>query len=483
MNVAFVSPEIVPFARSGGLGDVVGALPKSLAALGHRVCLFMPLYRQVRLGPFRLSSTRRQVCVPVGNKLATAQIHSSHLPGTKLPVYFIENKDYFDREEFYLDPATGKDYKDNCQRFVFFSRAVLEAVKVMDVRPDVIHCNDWQSAMIPTYLKTLYAKDTYFQKAISVLTIHNLAYQGLFPKEEMPTTGLDWGYFNWKQLEFFGKVNVLKAGIVFSDLITTVSKKYAEEIQSKEFGVGLDGVLRERSKDLYGIPNGIDYSVWNPEKDKLIPARYNIKNLKGKKTCKRYLQKKVNLEEKNGTPLVGIIGRLTVQKGIDLLIEGWENMMELDLQLVLLGAGEQKYQDALKALAERYPGKASINLGFDDRLSHEIEAGADMFLMPSKFEPCGLNQLYSLKYATVPIVRRTGGLADTVDTSVGFYFENYSARAMLETIKKALEAYQDQERWAELMKNCMLQDWSWNKSAERYSRLYQEALARVRGVE
>jgi starch synthase len=478
MNIVYVSPEIDPFARTGGLGDVLGALPKSIARLGHRVSLFMPLYKQVKSasgGGFSLSPTKITVAVPMPDKTPVGLVYSSYMPEARILVYFIENKEYFERADFYKDPATGQDYKDNCERFAFFSKAVLETIKALGQSPDVLHANDWQTALVPTYLKTLYRDDPLFRNTLTVFTVHNLAYQGLYPKEDMPKTLLDWGYFNWKQLEYHGKLNILKAGLVFSDIITTVSKRYAQEIQTQEFGRGLEGVLLERSKDLFGIVNGVDYNVWNPEKDKLIPSRYSLKNLKGKKACKKHLQRKCGLAEKD-VPLIGWIGRLTEQKGIDLLLEGWEELMGLDLDFVLLGKGDQPYEEALKAKAAKYPGKASVNIGFDNRLSHEIEAGVDMFLMPSKFEPCGLNQLYSLKYGTVPIVRLTGGLVDTVDEQVGFTFNSSSVAEMLATVKKAVEAYGHPACWTELMRRGMLQDWSWDKSAREYVELYQKGL-------
>ncbi|MFQ5957449.1 MAG: glycogen synthase, partial [Candidatus Brocadiales bacterium] len=328
-------------------------------------------------------------------------------------------------------------------------------------------------------LKAMYKNDDHFEGTLTVLTIHNLAYQGVFPKEDLQTTGLDAGYYNWRQLEYYGKINLLKAGIVFSDVITTVSKKYSEEIQTEEFGAGLDGVLKERGKDIYGIVNGIDYSVWSPDVDGLIPAEYGPNNLEGKNICKKYLQEKVKLAVKD-VPLIGMIGRLTVQKGIDLIIECWDELMKLDIEFILLGTGDRKYEDALKEQADRYPGKASVNIGFDNKLSHEIEAGADMFLMPSRYEPCGLNQLYSLRYGTVPIVRKTGGLADTISASVGFVFESYSSKEMLKAVQKAVETYNDRAKWTELMRAGMLQDWSWEKSARRYTNLYQDALKGIR---
>lgn len=480
MKIIFVSSEAAPFARTGGLGDVVGSLPKGLEKLGHKVSVFMPLYGRIRRDEFKLSPTGGRPSVPVDNRLVTGIVHTAQLPDTNIPVYFIEKNEYYDREELYIDPSTGKDYIDNCARFSFFSRAVLETIKSMGMRPDVIHCNDWQSAMVPTYLKSLYKDDDYFKNTLTVLTIHNVGYQGLFPQEDFKFTGMDVGYYNWKQMEYYGKVNLLKAGIVFSDIITTVSKKYSEEIQTEEFGAGLSGVLKERGRDLYGIINGIDYSVWNPETDKLIPFRYGPNNLEKKKQCKNHLQKKAGLAGREDVPLIGMIGRLTAQKGIDLLVECWDKLMKLDVQLVLLGAGDKEYQETLRSLASKYSGKVSVYIGFDNQLSHEIEAGSDMFLMPSRYEPCGLNQLYSLKYGTVPIVRKTGGLADTITPSVGFLFESYSSEEMLKAVQKAVEAYKDKARWSKLMRAGMTQDWSWDKSAKMYADLYQDALKGIR---
>ncbi len=479
MNIVFISSEVAPFARTGGLGDVVGSLPKGLQRLGHKVSIFMPLYGRIRRDEFKLSPTGFQPSVPIGDKLVTGLVYSANLPDTKIPVYLIEKEEYYNRDEFYVDPSTGRDYADNCERFSFFSRAVLETIKSIGIRPDVIHCNDWQSALVPTYLKSLYKDDDYFEDTLSVLTIHNVGYQGLFPKEDLRVTGLESGDHNWKQLEYYGKINLLKGGIAFSDVITTVSKKYAEEIQTEEFGGDLYGVLKERGRDLYGIINGIDYSVWNPEGDRLIPATYGPNNMEGKKKCKKHLLEKVGLAGKRDVPLIGMIGRLAVQKGIDLLLECWDELMKLDVEFTLLGSGEKKYQEAMKSLADKYPGKASVCIGFDNQLSHEIEAGADMFLMPSRYEPCGLNQLYSLKYGTVPIVRKTGGLADTITPSVGFLFESYSSEEMLKAVRGAVETYNDRAKWVGLMRAGMLQDWSWDKSARLYAELYQDALRKL----
>ncbi|HLG29215.1 MAG TPA: glycogen synthase GlgA [Candidatus Brocadiales bacterium] len=493
MNIIYVSPEVVPFAKTGGLADVAGALPKCLSKLGHNVSVFMPLYKGVKnvLNPVQ-TNLSFEIPIPypgtgqVHNNSNCGSIYKGFLPESKTPVYFINNEGYYGRDELYKDPKTGKDYIDNCERFIFFSRGVLEAIKLLKLTPDIIHCNDWQSALISVYLKTLYATDPCFKKVRSVFTIHNLGYQGLFWHWDMKLTGLDWSLFNWKQLEFFGYLNFLKGGIVFSDVISTVSKKYAEEIQTTDdFGKGLEGVLRERAKDLYGILNGIDYSVWDPTHDKLIPANYSINDLKGKQICKRHLQQKFNLPQKD-VPTLAMITRLDVQKGVLLLADIFDELMKLDLQFVLLGTGDREYETRFKDFAKKYPKQLGVNIGFDNRLAHEIEAGADVFLMPSKYEPCGLNQLYSLRYGTVPLVRNTGGLADTITDCTpatlqngkanGFSFDEFTSQALLKIIKRAITLYKDRATWLEVVKNGMVQDWSWERSAKEYAKLYEKAL-------
>lgn len=485
MNIIYVSPEIVPFAKTGGLADVAGALPKCLSRLGHNVSVFMPLYKGVKTVANPVQ-TNLAFEIPIHNSLNRGSIYTGFLPDSKTPIYFIENEGYYGRDELYRNPKTGKDYADNCERFIFFSRGVLEAIKLLKLMPDIIHCNDWQSALIPVYLKNLYNTDPHFQRVRSVFTIHNLGYQGLFWHWDMKLTGLDVALFNWKQLEFFGRLNFLKGGIVFSGIINTVSKKYAEEIQTTDdYGKGLEGVLRERSKDLYGILNGIDYSVWDPINDRLIPANYSIDNLKGKEECKRHLQQRFNLPQED-VPILAMITRLDVQKGILLLADVFDEIMKLDLQFVLLGTGNREYETQFKDFAEKYPKQAGINIGFDNTLAHEIEAGADVFLMPSKYEPCGLNQLYSLRCGTVPLVRNTGGLADTITDCTpatlqngkanGFSFDEFTSQALLKTITRAVTLYKDKETWLRIMKNGMSQDWSWERSAKEYAKLYEKAL-------
>ena len=487
MKVAFVSSEVVPFSKTGGLADVAGALPKFLAQLGHQVTIFTPLYSGIRKR-FKPRKAKKPIAVPVGSDTVEGAIYRGKLPDSKVKVVFIANDRYFDRDGLYGDE--GGDYPDNCSRFVFFSRGVLEAMRALKFKPDIIHSNDWQSGLIPVYCRVGYDEGEPFSAAPHVFTIHNMAYQGLFWHWDIPLTNIGWEHFNYKELEFYGKINFLKGGIVFADTITTVSPTYAKEIQSdEELGAGLHGVLSDRSQDVFGVLNGIDYTVWNPETDKLIPSTYSIKNLSGKAACKRELQKEAGLPPKPDVPLVGMITRLADQKGLDLIADGIDEMMADQLQFVLLGTGLEKYHVLFEQVAKRYPQKAGIFLKFDNRLAHMIEAGADMFLMPSRYEPCGLNQMFSLKYGTVPIVRETGGLADTITdatdanvkagTANGFSFEPYETAALLEAIGRALDAYADKACWSKLVAVGMAQDWSWARSAREYVKLYEHTLKKA----
>jgi starch synthase len=482
MNILYVSPEIVPFAKTGGLADVAGALPKHLAELGHEVALMMPLYRAVREGSQPLIDTGKSVSVPVDGQIVAGHLFQSHLPGSKVKVYLLDNPAYYDRDGLYVLPGTNRDYRDNCERFVFFARGVLEAAEVLGIQPDIIHANDWQAGLIPVYLKTLYAQNRAVSGARTLFTIHNLAYQGTFRQAEMELTGLDWSLFNWHQLEFYGKLNCLKGGLVFADVLSTVSRRYAEEIQSEEFGCGLEGVLMERSKDLFGVVNGVDYSEWNPANDPLIPAPYGPGDLSGKAACKAALLKKMGLPTEGDAPLVGIISRLAKQKGFDILQDAMDDLMALDLKMVVLGTGDEAYQEFLKAATLKYPRKLAVRLSFSNELAHQIEAGSDMFLMPSHYEPCGLNQLYSMKYGTVPVVRAAGGLADTVvdysrgaNLATGFVFDDYTGDALLEVVRRAVAGYADRAAWSALVANGMAQDWSWGRSAAEYVALYEKA--------
>jgi starch synthase len=492
MNIVFAASEVVPFAKTGGLGDVAGALPRALAKMGHTVAVFLPCYRRVWSANVELRSTGLSVPVPIGARAIEARIFESRLPGSDVAVYLIDQPRYFDRDGLY--GAGGRDYEDNCERFVFFNRAVLEAASALDLRPEVVHCNDWQTGLIPVYLKTLYARHPAFADAGSVFTIHNLAYLGLFLHWEMALTGLDWHLFNWRQLEFHGKLCLMKAGIVFADILSTVSPTYAREIQTARLGSGLEDLLRYRNADLKGIVNGIDPEAWSPAREPMLAANYDVASVvAGKAACKAWLQRHAGLAERAHVPLFAQIGRLDPQKGWDLLAEVADRLLERDVQLVVLGEGDPKYHALLTELQHRHPGKVWIYLGFADELAHQIEAGADVFLMPSLFEPCGLNQLYSLAHGTVPVVHATGGLVDTVvdatnenlksGVATGFVFREATPHALWTTLERVLALWPDRTAWSRLQKSGMSADWTWDRSAAEYVRLYQEVSARVRKPE
>lgn len=484
MKILLVSSEVVPFAKTGGLADVAGALPMELARMGHDVRVAMPGYASIDLDRFAAETFGHRMDVEVGGIRYPAQFVQTAFPGTELPVYLAQSAQFFAREGLYQ--SGGKDFPDNALRFAFFSKAVLGLIKVLGWIPDVIHCNDWQTALIPVYLRTV--SDMRTDPALSririLYTIHNMAYQGLFQAPTAGQIGIGSSLFHPAGLEFYGNLNLMKGGIIFADAITTVSPRYAMEIQTPEFGCGLEGVLHERASDLFGILNGIDYSIWNPATDPLIPAHYSSDDLAGKTVCKAALQKECGLPQRKKTPLIGIISRLDPQKGFDLVAEVLDDLLDGDVQLVLLGTGMPEYHAIFEEAAGRHPGKASIHLKFDNGLAHRIEAGADMFLMPSRYEPCGLNQLYSLKYGTLPIVRETGGLADSIvdatpeavkgGKATGFAFGPYTTEPMLATIQRALAAYRRPSAWKSLVRNAMAQDFSWLASARKYEALYKK---------
>jgi starch synthase len=491
LKILIASPEVVPFAKTGGLADVSGALPKALAKLGHQVKVILPRYKMVDEDRFQLKKVRVDFPkIPVGDKSKPISVKSCFTDSYKVEFLFLVNPEYFDRDELYKDPSTGFDYKDNDERFIFFTRGTLELLKSLDWCPDIIHANDWQSALLVAYPKTLYAGDSFFKDTATVFSVHNLAYQGSYPKQSFNKIGISKDlFYPTSPFEFWGNVNFMKAGISYADVVNTVSETYAVEIQSgSEFGHGLEGVLRSRNEDLYGIVNGIDYDVWSPEKDKLISYTYSSEDLSGKKKNKELLLKLSNLPiPTKDVPLIGIISRLANQKGFDLLAQIADELLSLDLQMVILGTGDEKYHRLFTAMRAKYPKKIAVNLLFDNSLAHLIEAGSDMFLMPSRYEPCGLNQLYSLKYGTVPIVRKTGGLADTIEgydpetgEGTGFVFVNYESAELLDSVKRALEIYQDKNAWIKLMKNGMRKDFSWETSAKKYVELYNKALQKVK---
>ncbi len=489
--------EVVGFAKTGGLADVAGTLPRTLARRGHDCAVILPLYRGARTGKVPLEPTDHRFDLPVGSRSVSGRLWRSALPGCDVPVYLVEQPHYFDRD----DPAEGRslyqftlpgghkgDYADNCERFIFFCRAVLEAMRLLDFWPDVLHANDWQTGLAPVYLCEEYRhRRPEYARVRTLYTVHNIAYQGRFWHWDMLNTGLDWKLFNYLQLEFYGQLNLLKAGIVFSNLINTVSPSYAREIQTPEYGCGLHGVLSERRDRLFGIVNGVDYGQWNPACDAHLARKYDADTVEeGKAECKAALQKRFGLAERPRAPLLGVVARLVEQKGIDLIARAVDPLLKEDVQLVVLGDGDAHWHHWMRELARRHPDRVGVLLGFDEPLAHQIEAGADVFLMPSLYEPSGLNQLYSLKYGTVPVVRATGGLADTVTdctpesladgTATGFRFGPYDAGAFLDAVRRALETYRERpEQWLQLVRTGMGQDWSWDRSAAEYEKLYERA--------
>ena len=487
LKVLLVSAEIVPFAKEGGLADVAGALPKALAEEGVDIRAVMPLYGSIDRKTFAIKPVKglEKLEIEMDGQLETASVHTATIPGSEVQVYFVANGRYFDRKGVYNDPDTGEGYPDNPNRFIYFQKAVVAMLDRLGWRPDVVHCNDYQTGLIPFYLQRG------LERTATLFSIHNLAYQGVQPADIIPTAEIPPHHFYpMSPFEFYGQVNMMKIGIAFSDLINTVSPTYAREIQKdREFGCGLEGVLRSRASDLSGIVNGIDYSVWNPEIDELIPHNYSADDLEGKARNKKELLKRNSLPEPKAdkrVPLIGIISRLADQKGFDILEEALEKIMQLDVQIVVLGTGQHKYHEMFEAAAKRHPDKLAVNLAFDNALAHLIEAGSDMFLMPSRYEPCGLNQLYSLRYGTIPVVRATGGLADTIadfkpesGKGTGFVFKQYSAEALLEAIKRAVAQFGDAEAWSGLVANAMAADFSWSASAKHYIDLYDRALAKA----
>jgi starch synthase len=461
MKILLCASEVVPFAKTGGLADVAGALPLVLEKLDEEVIIILPRYKSIQDSKFKIQRLKEDI--------------SYSVIGKNIKVYFIENKQYFNRDGLYGDKAG--DYKDNLDRFSYYSKRALELLKEINYQPDIIHVHDWQACLVPVYLGTLYANDMFFRNTKTVLTIHNIGYQGLFSKEEFPKLGLDWSLFNMECLEFYDKINILKGGMVFSDIINTVSPTYSRQIQTKEFGFGLDGVLNKRRNSVFGILNGLDYSIWNPETDKFIAKNYSAKNLPDKYRNKKDLQGICRLPLKKEVPLFGIVSRLAEQKGFDILAEAISRICRMQLELVILGTGDLKYHLILEKMVKKYPKVISLHLKFDDSLAHKIYAGSDIFLMPSKYEPCGLGQMISLRYATVPLVFKTGGLADTVTEDNGFLFDSYTKEGLIKTIKKAVAAYEDKNKWSQLQLRAVNCNFSWEESAKHYLGLYEKAKA------
>ncbi|MBM3335220.1 glycogen synthase GlgA [Candidatus Sumerlaeota bacterium] len=485
MNILLASSEVVPFAKTGGLADVSGALPRALHALGHDVRVILPFYRAVSEEKFRPRSLLPEMIVQFPGNWQVGSMWETTFPGSEIPVYLVRHDHYFDRDGLYGEK--GDDYPDNAERFSFFCMAALWTLKGIGWQPDVIHCNDWQTALIPTYLRNLpiVRSDPFYGSIGAVFTVHNLAYQGRFGPAVLERIGLDLAVYHPEGLEFYGAVNLLKAGIVYADALTTVSRQYAKEIQTEEFGCGLDGILRAHADRLHGIMNGIDYSLWNPELDEFTASHYWPTNMAGKARCKEALQKDKGLPQDASIPLIGMISRLDSQKGFDLLAESLDDIMALDVQMVILGTGDPACHEMLEEATKQYPHRLSVDLTFNNALAHQIEAGADMFLMPSRFEPCGLNQLISMKYGTAPIVRKVGGLADSIVNATiesvrkgqgtGFVFEAYDPNEMLKAVKRAVSMYREKpELWARLVQNAMAQVFSWDVSARAYEGLFRQ---------
>ena len=493
MTVLMVTPEAAPFSRTGGLGDVLGALPAALVRLGHAVTVCTPWYGEIDTERFRI---RR---LPWRDDIRAAELTFAVEYGrivdeqTRVEFILVNCPELFEREGLYQDPATGRDWPDNDIRFVVFNRAALCLATRLSPRPQVVHCHDWQAALIPALLRTGQGGELSPENCRTVLTIHNLGYQGLFPSERWRYLGLPDEMLTpvTGAFEFYGQVNFLKGGIALADRLTTVSPRYAREIcESEELGCGLQGLLAQRSSDLVGILNGVDYSTWSPSRDRKIPFRYHLKNLSGKRMNKVELVRRCGLPFREHAPLIGMVTRLTEQKGLDLLAGAADELLEMNVQLVVLGTGEERYHQLLQSMERRRPDKVKAFLTFDDELAHWIEAGADVFLMPSRYEPCGLNQMYSLRYGTVPVVRKVGGLADTVidvddpsGAGNGFVFEEYSAAAMLQAIRRAAELFPHRRRWMRLMKAGMRLDFSWDRSARRYAALYHSLAGAATPVE
>ncbi|HTP44916.1 MAG TPA: glycogen synthase GlgA [Candidatus Acidoferrum sp.] len=475
MKILFVASEGLPYSKTGGLADVVEGLPRALSEAGHEVAVFLPRYRGNKISSTIVSS----LTIPMGATLRfPALAEAASVDGVRY--YFLDDPEYFDREGIY--GTKYGDFADNAERFAELSRAAIEFMKRVWL-PDVMHCHDWQAALVPVLLRTQYANDPNVRSIPVVFTIHNVAYQGVFPPDAMRRIGLPDQLFAIDGLEFFGNVNYLKGGIEFADYVTTVSRRYAKEIQTPEYGAVLDGVIRNRADRLVGILNGADYSTWSPEADRFIVQNYSAHNLDGKKPCKKNLLETFGLPPENmDRPIIGIVSRFVNQKGFDLIAEVANELMKENLALIALGTGQPEYENLFRALAEAFPAKAAVKIAYDEALAHKIIAGADMILIPSRYEPCGLTQLYGLRYGTVPVVRATGGLDDTIQYydsrsghGTGFKFEEYDGKALLQCVRGALKAYKDAKIWRTIQANGMAKDFSWKPSAAAYVTLYEAA--------
>lgn len=473
LRALIVSSEVVPFAKTGGLADVSASLAKALGELGCDARIIMPLYKCVLEGGFDLKKE-----TPRLKKMPDFKLYSTFSDGVK--VYFLRNDKYFARDGLY--GTSAGDYTDNALRFGFFSSAVLRAAESVSFKPDIIHCNDWQTALIPFYLKFNFNKINFYKGIKTLFTIHNMAYQGIFDKKNMSELNIPKSFFNMRQVEFYGKLNFMKAGILYSDRLNTVSARYAREIMTPEYGGGLDGVIRDEKEKFCGIPNGVDYSVWSPEKDSFIKTNFSPKTIDKKAECKKDLLEYTRLNVSLEAPVIGCVTRLTDGKGMDLFAPIIGKIVELGAGIIVLGRGNRHYNDLFASLAKKFPGKMYASGEFNDPLAHKIEAGADIFVMPSRYEPCGLNQMYSIKYGTIPVVRATGGLDDVIadpdedrEKANGFKFSSATKKDFFTTVKRAVELYKGKPlEWKKLMLNAMKYDFSWDTSAKKYLAMYGE---------
>lgn len=488
LTILFAASEVVPFAKSGGLADVAGALPKALRALGHDVRIVMPRYYAVDREKYALKLLEGGLGVPMGIMGEMwCGVYEGVYPHTDIPVYFIDHEGFFGRGGLYEE--NGYSYSDNDNRFIFFSRAVMQLAKKLRFRPDVIHANDWHTAAIPMLLNTVYAFDSDFAYTGSLLSIHNLQHQGRFYQGAMDVLGIGWEHFNADELEEYGGINLLKGGIVHADAISTVSRRYADEIRTAEFGWGLEGLIGKYGYKLHGILNGVDYDEWSPTSDPFIAAPFDIDSMEGKAECKKALQQTFGLPIRSDIPLIGLVGRLVEQKGIELIVHAIHALMHMEIQIVLLGAGEKWAEHFFSDISGRYPHKFGCYIGYRNDLAHQIEAGSDLFLMPSLFEPCGLNQIYSLRYGTLPIVRATGGLDDTIENyhndgkhGTGFKFYDATPDALINTVGWAVYTwYNDPSGFKAMRANAMEKRFDWSGAAKEYEALYYRIAAGRRG--
>jgi len=490
LRVAIATTEVVPFSKVGGLADVIGSLSVELEKLGCEVSIFTPLYSSVDRKGYGLRRVKGlDLSVVVAGRKEKFSVFLTELPGSSVRVFFIENKGFYNRGGIYTEPESGEAFSDEDERTIFLNLSILETLIALGEEPDIIHCNDFHTGLIPAYINTHENFSDRFKETATVFSIHNLAYQGLFEPDFIRKANLDESLFvPMGPFEFYGKVNVMKAGIVFADKVSTVSETYAEEISTfEEYGYGLEGVLRSRRNDLVGILNGIDMDLWNPAKDELIPYNFNRDNLAGKSRNRVELLKEYSLPPKTKAPVIGMVSRLVDQKGFDILADAFGTLMKMNLKLVMLGTGQKKYHDLFSKLARKHFRKFGLKLEFNNPLAHLIEAGSDFFLMPSKYEPCGLNQMYSLRYGTIPIVRETGGLKDTIKMidktgrkGNGFTFREYSPEALIDAVRKAIDFYKDKDALKRVRKRIMEEDHSWRLSASKYIELYISAIKKKR---